>query len=127
MPMTRKHSGVTLIGFLMILMVVGFFAFLIMRLFPVYSEYYSVASAMKSVQSSPGSANWTPQQIKDSLDRYFNINYVSSVKPANIRITRKEGGYLVNIHYEVRGPLAYNLEYVAVFDKTVDLVRKGVE
>lgn len=47
----NAQRGITLLGFLMILMIVGFFAFLVMRLFPVYSEYYSVVSAMKGVQA----------------------------------------------------------------------------
>ena len=32
-----------------------------------------------------------------------------------------DSGYLVNVKYEVRGPLLYNLEYIATFDKTVKL------
>jgi hypothetical protein len=122
-PRALRHgqSGLTLMGFLIILAVVGFFAFIFMRLFPVYSEYYGVVQAMKGVQAEPGVARWTPDKIKESLSRKFYISYVSSVKPNNIRITRKEGGYLLNIKYEVRGPLLYNLEYVATFDKTVSL------
>ena len=35
------------------------------------------------------------------------------------------GGNQLNVKYEVRGPLLYNLEYIASFDKTVDLTRQG--
>ena len=55
----KAQGGITLLGFLMVLMIVGFFAFLVMRLFPVYSEYYSVVSAMKGVQAEPGVSTWT--------------------------------------------------------------------
>lgn len=123
MRTTRGQKGITLLGFLVILAIVGFFAFIIMRLFPVYSEYYGVLQAMKAVQVEPGIATKTPEQIKESLSRKFYISYVTSVKKNNIRLTRREGGYLLNVKYEVRGPLLYNLEYVATFDKTVDLGR----
>lgn len=39
----RKRSrGITLIGFLMLLGVVGFFGYMAMRLIPMYSEYMGV-------------------------------------------------------------------------------------
>jgi hypothetical protein len=122
--MRNQQKGLTLIGFLFVLVIVVFFGYLIMRLFPVYSEYYGVVQAMKAVQQEPGSATWSPEQIRQSLDRKFNIGYVSSVKPNNIRLVRNSGGYFLNIAYEVRGPLIYNLEFVAKFNKSVDLVRK---
>jgi hypothetical protein len=125
MGMQRKQSGVTLIGFMMILAIVGFFAYIIMKLFPVYSEYYGVLQAMKAVQVEPGVATKTPDQIRSMLDRKFYISYVKSVKPNNIRVTRQGGGYLLTIKYEVRDNLIYNLDFVAVFDKTVELSRAG--
>lgn len=125
--MKRSISGITLIGFLVVLAVVGFFAYIAMKLFPVYSEYYGVLQAMKALQVEPAITAKTPDQIRSLLDRKFNISYVSSVKPNNIRITRNGGGYLLNIKYEVRDTLIYNIDFVAKFDKTVDLSRRGPE
>lgn len=119
-----KQGGMTLLGFLMVLAVVGIFAFMGMKLFPVYSEYYSVVQSMKGIQAEPGVANMAPAEIRKLLDRRFNISYVDSVKPEHIKITRNNG-YNLNIKYEVRRPLAYNLDFVAKFDKTVDLTRQG--
>ena len=121
----KAQGGITLLGFLMVLLIVGIFAFLVMRLFPVYSEYYSVVSAMKGVQAEPGVSTWTVEKIKDSLDRKMYISYVTSVKPNNVRVIRQGGGNQLNVKYEVRGPLVYNLEYIASFNKTVDLTRQG--
>jgi len=121
----REQSGITLIGFLVVLMVVGFFAFLIMRLFPVYSEYYSVRQAMKAVAAEPGIATRTPEQVKEALDRRFNISYVTTPKRNNVRVARQGGNYSLNVRYERRGPLVYNLEYIATFDHTEVLTRGG--
>ena len=123
MRTARTQKGITLLGFIVVLAIVGFFAFIIMRLFPVYSEYYGVLQAMKAMQTEPGIAAKTPEQIKEMIGRKFYISYVTSVKKNNIRLTRKDGGYVMNVKYEVRGPLLYNLEYVATFDKTVELGR----
>lgn len=121
----REQSGITLIGFLVVLMVLGFFAFLIMRLFPVYSEYYSVRQAMKAVAAEPGIATRTPEQVKEALDRRFNISYVTTPKRNNVRVARQGGNYTLNVRYERRGALLYNLEYIATFDHTETLTRGG--
>ena len=125
MRKNHSQSGITLIGFVLILMVVGFFAFLGMRLFPVYTEYYGVLQAMKAVAAEPGIATKTPEQVKDSLDRKLYISYVTSVKKNNVRVTRQGGDYQLNVRYEVRGPLVYNLEFIATFDHTETLTRGG--
>lgn len=122
--MKRYHSGMTLIGFVFVLIIAAFFAFLIMRLFPVYSEYYSVVSAMKGLQAEPGVSTMPPAKIRDLLNRRFYISYVKSVKPENIKIDRKDG-YNLTVKYEVREPLVYNLDFVAKFEKTVSLTRQG--
>lgn len=122
MSHAARQTGMTLIGFVVVLAVAGFFAFLAMRLFPVYSEYHSVVSDMEGVASEPGVANMPPEKIRDLLNRRFYISYVESVKPEHIKITR-QNGYNLRVVYEVRRPLAYNLDFVATFDKTVQLGR----
>ena len=119
-----RQAGLTLIGFVMVLGVVGFFAFVGMKLFPVYSEYYSVVADMKGVQSEPGIAQASPQTVRDKLFRRFYISYVESVKAENVVISRKNG-YNMTVKYEVRRPLVWNLDFVAKFEKTVDLTRAG--
>ena len=123
MSARMKQQGLTLLGFLMVLAVVGVFAFVGLKLFPVYSEYYSVVSDMKGVQSEPGVATMSPVEVRDKLFRRFYISYVTSVTPKEVKISR-QNGYNVTVKYEVRRPLVYNLDFVAKFEKTVDLTRQ---
>ena len=126
MASKAKQQGLTLMGFLMVLFVVGIFAFVGFKLFPVYSEYYSVVSDMRGVAAEPGIAQAEPAVVRDKLFRRFYISYVTSVKGENVKITRNNG-YNMRVAYEVRQPLAYNLDFVAKFDKTIDLTRGGVD
>lgn len=126
--MSNKNTqrGITLLGFLMVLMVLGAVAFIFMKLFPVYSEYYSVVSDMKGLAAEPGIAQADPRLVRDKLFRRFYISYVDSVQQEHVKITRDKG-YNVRVAYEVRKPLAYNLDFVAKFDKTIDLSRAGAD
>lgn len=120
--MERAQKGITLMSFLVVLVVVGFFALMAMKLFPMYSEYNNLKGVMNELAKQPNSASLTPAQIQADLDRRFNIAYVSSVKNEHIKVIRGSGrGSQLNIAYEVRTPLIANLDVVGKFDYTVDL------
>lgn len=123
--MNRKQSGITLIGFLMVLAIAGFAAYVAMRLFPMYQEYYSVRSAMKGLAGEPGVADMDPAKVQDLFFRRLYINYSENVKPQNVKIERVEGGWLMKVNYEVRRPLVGNLDVVGKFDSSQALTRTG--
>lgn len=125
--MVLRQKGITFFGFLGFLLIGGFFAFLAMRLFPAYTEYQSVKSSMKGLAAEPGIASKDGHQIKKQLVKRLDISYVDTVKPDNITLKRVTGGYDLTVKYEVRRPLAYNLEYIATFENTVPLRRDSAE
>ena len=123
--MKRKQSGLSLVGFLVVLAVVGFAAYVGMKLFPMYQEYYSVRSAMKGLANEPGVADMDPAKVQDLFFRRLYINYSENVKPQNVKFERTEGGWKMRVNYEVRRPLVGNLDVVGRFDSTQELTRRG--
>src|SRR3546814_3611410 len=73
--MKRTQRGMTLLSFVIVLAVVGFAAYVGMKLFPMYSEYYSVKQALKGLQAEPDIANRDPAKIKDLFFRRLYISY----------------------------------------------------
>lgn len=118
-----RQSGITLLGFIIILAVVGFFAFLFMKLYPAYYEYYNVVSAMEAIKREPAAARWSPQEILKSLEKRMYINYVDEkfVDKRSFQIKRVGNGYTLSVKYERREPIIYNLDYVAKFERTVQI------
>ncbi len=47
--MKNTQTGITLIGFAVMLCVVGFFVYAGMKLFPAYSEYYAVVKSVQAI------------------------------------------------------------------------------
>ena len=119
--MMRKQQGMTLMSFVMVLVVVGFFALVVMKLFPMYSEYNNLKGVMDAFAANPASTSMTPGQAWADLERRFNIAYVESVKRENMILTRTGRTSTMQIKYEVRKPLFGNLDVVANFDRTVTL------
>lgn len=120
--MKPRHSqkGLTLLGFIIVVVVVGMFALVGMRLFPIYSEYYNVVGAMENLKNQPEIATKSPSQIKELFFRRLYVNYVESVERKNVLVSRT-GGLHIRVKYEVRRPMVGNLDVVASFDKKVPL------
>ena len=123
--MKRKQGGMTLLSFVVVLAIVGFAAFIAMKLFPMYQEYYAVRAAMKSLSNEPGVADMDPSRAQDLFFRKLDISYSDSVKPKNVKFERATSGWKMRVAYEVRKPLVGNLDVVGVFDHTQALTRHG--
>ena len=123
--MKRTQSGMTLIGFVVVLAVVGLFAFVAMKLVPMYSEYYAVKQALKGLAAEPGIADQDPAKIQDSFFRRLYISYAEDVKPEHVKIKRIDAGWQMDVNYEVRKPIISNLDVVGKFSATENLTNRG--
>lgn len=121
--MQRKQSGLTLIGFLIVLAVGGFFAYLGMRVVPMYMEYYSVKQALKGMAEEPGIGNQDPGRLRELFSRRMNMSYASNVKPEHLKIERSDAGYRATVDYEVRKPFVHNLDVIGRFHAEQELAR----
>ena len=120
----RRQHGITLIGFAIVLVVVGFFAYMGMILGPSYSEYYGVVKAMKFVagEATPNSTDIS--SMRKGLDRQFNVGYVESVEGSDAVLIREKTGNVLSMTYEVRKPFVYNIDFVMKFNYSVPLGSK---
>ncbi len=121
--MKSKQSGITLIGFLIIIVVVGFLAYMAMRLLPSYSEYMGVTKAMNQI-ATEGTNGKTLNDISRSLMFKLGFQYVddSTVKPSDITIKRDAGGSSqLQVTYDKQVPFMYNIDFLMHFSKTVPL------
>lgn len=114
--MKQTQKGMTLLGFLIVLAVVGFFAYIAMRLFPMYSEYYSVRAAMKGLSEEAGIGSQDPARIQDLFFRRLYISYSENVKKEHIKLKRVGSAWQMDVQYEVRRPLVGNLDVVGRFE-----------
>lgn len=121
--MKSRQTGATLIGMLIIIMVVGFFGFMAMKLVPAYTEYMGVVKSMNEVASA-GTSGRSLDEIRRDLLRKMDFQYVgdSTIKPTDITINRNSGGTSVlNVSYAKDIPFLYNIDFLVRFDKSVPL------
>ena len=115
-----KQGGLTLIGFVLMLVALVFLAYIGMKIAPIYVNYYSVVRAMDNMQEIPGLARKTPMQIRDALYDRLYVSYMDDLTDKNVKITRSNG-VNVRVVYEIREPILGNLDVIVSFDRSVKL------
>ena len=117
----HKQKGVTAIGWLIILGLIGFFTLLTLKMVPAYMEYYKVVSSLESLEEESGLH--TPADIRRLLNRRFNISYVETINERDVKITSAGPVYKVTAKYESREHLFGNVYVVMEFYKQVKVRR----
>lgn len=117
MNLRHAQRGMTFIGWVMTLVVIGFFALFAIRLIPVFLEYQSVASSMNQLRELPPESSLV--DIRRSLDSSLYINGVNAVDAADFQIRREGAGTVVSIEYDARTDFIANIDLVVSFERSV--------
>ena len=119
-PQTRQR-GMSLLGFIFVLILVLFTVYIGIKLVPIYLNHFSVVSDMKAVAEEPGSANTPPNIIRRNLITRLQVSYVDNVKPENITIDRSSSPPQMVVEYQVEEHLIGNIDVVVKFRRVEPL------
>lgn len=124
--MKTRHSqrGLSSIAWLLVILVAGFFLTCAFKLVPAYADNIYIQDGLKSLsdfeKTDRGYAGMSNGDIKTHLSSYFSINNVRNEAIKNIDVERKSDKILVNINYDVRVPMFYNIDVVMSFTNQFD-------
>ncbi|MGA7298650.1 MAG: DUF4845 domain-containing protein [Rhodanobacteraceae bacterium] len=122
--MRNRQGGMTLIGFIFILIIAGFFALMAMRLVPAYIEYFGVVKSMKALAEEPGIAQKPLGEIRRDLNFKASFQYVDDSTLNNgqaVRVDRSKGKSNLVVDYNKKIHFVYNISFLLHFSKTVPL------
>ncbi len=116
----KCEQGLTLLSIAFILFLIGFFVLLGLKIIPIYLDHNKVKNALTALEKDPGFEEMSEYEIRRSLDKRFNVNYVYDVTQDDIKVI-KTGGYTkVEIEYETVKKLAFNLSVLAEFHDEIE-------
>ncbi len=125
-PMKRtqaRQAGITTVGFLILAVFIGLFAFAGMRLSPVYLNYMKVAGVLDGVFKEFDSQNPSRASLQKSIRRRFDVESVTIITARDIKIVNESGGFRIEAVYDHMAPFIGNVSFSVHFDKKV-LVRR---
>lgn len=117
MQLPAKQKGMTLIGWVITLIIIGFVALIALRLVPVYMNSFTVGSIVDGLASDPGLSSRDRGEVRRAFQKRLNINDVNVVEPTMLNFEDVAGGVRLVVEYEHRVDVIGNLDVVASFRK----------
>lgn len=116
----RYQRGIGMGGIFFVIVLAAFFVTLIVRLGPAYMQFGTIESIMNSVAESPEPIDGGSKGIMSTISRRMEVNDVRDIDMKSFKLTRAgDGKYDVNLSYERRIHLFFNVDAVLSFDKLV--------
>ncbi|ARB91559.1 DUF4845 domain-containing protein [Legionella longbeachae] len=124
----NKQQGMTFIGTILTIVAIVMAATVIMRVIPVYLQYYSIIRSINDLNSIPAS-NFTGDsmqdinELKSALDKHLDINGIKSLNENQLTIEPLGANkFMVRLKYKVIKPLIYNVSLLFDFNHTEEVV-----
>jgi hypothetical protein len=91
--MKQRQRGATFLGIVVILLILGAGLYAGIRLVPVYLEYTKVARALEQVRDEYSASDTSPQLIRRSLERRWDVEDIASIGWKDVDIAKTSEGY----------------------------------
>jgi hypothetical protein len=117
--MRRPQQGMTFLGLLCVLVLVGLVVYAGIRLAPVYLNYMNIARTLNAVAADFKDGSPSPEAIRTSLSRHWEVQAITAVDYKDIEITKDDSGVSMHVAYDDSEPYIANVSLSVHFDKTV--------
>ena len=118
-----RQKGITALGLVFVLVVLGVFGYVGLKMVPVYLQSFKIDTAMKNLMHDGDIQNMSKDQIARGLVRRLDINQVELITERNwknyLQIETGQGQVSLDVIYTRKVPLFGNLSLVADFHKHV--------
>jgi hypothetical protein len=113
---SNKQQGISLTGLILVLMVLGGFALLGIKIVPSYLEFRAVRDGMVRAKAAGGSI----PEMRQAFDKFAEVNNVEAVRGRDLVISRDGANPEISFAYEKRIPLTGRATLVIDYDGTTD-------
>ena len=121
--MRKSQRGMTILGWLVLLVPVGIIGYAGIRITPIYLNYFKVVKVLDQLASESKGEGTTvsPTDVRASLERRFDVEYVDTPNAKEVDVHREGEHWVVIAKYEEVAPLFGNVSLLMQFDKQVEL------
>ncbi len=115
-----RERGMSMFGWIAIVLMVGTLGLIGLRLAPIYIDYFHVLDVAQTIVQEGTHAGKSKAELRDLVALRFRQNNLRNLKPMIFKFSKDAGQRLViTIDYEQRVNVFGNLDVVAVFKKTI--------
>jgi hypothetical protein len=95
----ERQRGLGWFGLLFVFGTIAFFAIIAVKVGPIYLNHMTVIKIVEGVADNPDYANAPPQEIRSTLERRWDIDYVKYLDDKDVKIKRGKQGRMLSYDY----------------------------
>ena len=116
----KRQKGASFFGIVILLVIVGLFLLSALKVAPSYMDNNVIVNTMEGIISNNDFKAMSIAEIRADLQRSLVTNNIRDFEGANVVLTREGNDSFVDINYESRVPLFYNISVVVTFENRFD-------
>lgn len=106
-----KQKGITLVGLILVLAIIGLIAVLAMKVTPTVTEYFSIKKAIGSVKASGGGI----PEMRSAFNRQAEVGYIDAISGKDLEIIKNGDDVEISFAYQkiipLVGPASLLIDY----------------
>lgn len=118
----RFQRGASFLSILIGLIIAGFFFSVAFKLFTPYKDHATIDSILTTLVEDPNQISESSRSIRSNIEKRFVINQVTLPDREAIQIRQEEGKIFLDLNYEVRVPMFYNVDAMVKFEEHYEAV-----
>ncbi|CAA0100333.1 Uncharacterised protein [BD1-7 clade bacterium] len=116
-----KQSGMTVIGFLIVVVIVASLATISVKMLPAYADYYMYRDLFDRVAETPNIRSMTNSQIEATIIKRMQTNQLKTLKMDDVFIGDDGGLLVLEFAYKVEKHIGGNVDVVMTFEYTKEI------
>jgi type II secretory pathway pseudopilin PulG len=116
----NAQRGVSLLGLIFVLAILGAVGVFAMKVFPTFLEYRSIKNGITVAKSTGG----TVREMQQSFDKNAEINMVDAISSKDLVFSKDTGETEISFAYQKKIPIAGNVSLLIDYEGTT--ARNGV-
>lgn len=116
-----KQKGMTAIGWLLTITVIGFISMVMVKLVPVYIDRLNVMSVMSSLENEPTIGTMDSAAVIERITKGLKMNMVRDISKDNIYISQSNGLRIIELDYQVRRKLLGNHDIIISYISRIEV------
>lgn len=126
MKALNKQAGLTMWGWMCIIVLIGFAGLQGLKLFNPVMDYYTLDSVAKKTQEDYNSGKLDRELIRDRIEKASYMNAIKDFKvtPKTVKIEEgKNEALMLKIFHEQRIDYFWDIDFVVTYNKEYELKR----
>jgi cbb3-type cytochrome oxidase cytochrome c subunit len=117
----KQQRGLTMIGMLLLIVVLGFMALIAVKVIPIYIQHFTIKSTIESIRKERQPAQVSLAGIQIAIQKRFDVSHVDKIIAKDLKLRNERNRWMLGLVHEDDPLLFYGLHVVLKVNEAIHL------